>query len=276
MKIGGLGASPQASGAGGRIMDRADDMDACKASLIRGSASAEACAPIETMLVHDCRGVVHMFIGAHKAASVPITMLALWWFGIAVAFADTPGQDAIVREQMLKAGLAPGYLPSSALPKGLDLLPPPPAAGSDRERADLEANALVLSAADKARHALAQNDADSRFPAVVQAFDSALDLEIRGNSTPAIYRILQRSFADFALATLPVKRQYRRTRPFVVNSRPSCTPLEEERLRNDGSYPSGHAAFGFGWALVLASISPERSDALLRRGIDLDISCEIC
>jgi acid phosphatase (class A) len=47
-------------------------------------------------------------------------------------------------------------------------------------------------------------------------------------------------------------------------------------LRTDGSYPSGHSALGWGWALVLAEAAPERADAILQRGRDFGQSRLVC
>jgi acid phosphatase (class A) len=213
-----------------------------------------------------------------------MTMKARTWLqataiallGVTVAAAQGTYAEAAMRAQMLKAGMLPGYLPASALPSGLALLPPPPAADSEAERRDQEANASTLSTADAARRAVAQRDANTRFPQITQSFACVLGVEIGEASTPALYRMMRRSFADFALATVPAKQHFKRPRPFMANGKPSCTPEEEERLRKDGSYPSGHSAYGFGWGLVLASVSPEHTDALIGRGIDFGTSREIC
>jgi acid phosphatase (class A) len=62
----------------------------------------------------------------------------------------------------------------------------------------------------------------------------------------------------------------------VVHNEATCRADQEAILRNDGSYPSGHTAAGWGWALVLAQISPEHADALLKRGIEFGQSRVIC
>lgn len=43
---------------------------------------------------------------------------------------------------------------------------------------------------------------------------------------------------------------------------------EEEKLRPNGSYPSGHTSLGWGTALALAEMAPELQDTILRRGIE--------
>ena len=47
-------------------------------------------------------------------------------------------------------------------------------------------------------------------------------------------------------------------------------------LRNDGSYPSGHSAIGWAWALILAEAAPDRADAILARGRSFSQSRIVC
>ena len=44
----------------------------------------------------------------------------------------------------------------------------------------------------------------------------------------------------------------------------------------DGSYPSGHTALGWAWALVLTEIVPDRADAILARGRAFGESRVVC
>ena len=74
----------------------------------------------------------------------------------------------------------------------------------------------------------------------------------------------------------PAKERYQRTRPFIGNKQPICTPSEQAMLANDGSYPSGHTAVGWAWALVLTEIAPERADEILARGVAYGESRNVC
>ena len=47
-------------------------------------------------------------------------------------------------------------------------------------------------------------------------------------------------------------------------------------MRKDGSYPSGHTAFGWAWALILTEIAPERADVILARGRAFGESRMVC
>ena len=62
----------------------------------------------------------------------------------------------------------------------------------------------------------------------------------------------------------------------MVNGQPICTPEEEEMLRKDGSYPSGHTSIGWGWALILSELSPGQADAIIARGRSFGESRNVC
>ena len=55
----------------------------------------------------------------------------------------------------------------------------------------------------------------------------------------------------------------------------ACAPVREA-LRNSGSYPSGHSASGWAWALTLAELRPDSADAILRRGREFGESRVVC
>ena len=47
-------------------------------------------------------------------------------------------------------------------------------------------------------------------------------------------------------------------------------------LAGDGSYPSGHSAIGWGWALVLSQVFPEKAESILARGREYTYSRMVC
>jgi outer membrane protein TolC len=57
-----------------------------------------------------------------------------------------------------------------------------------------------------------------------------------------------------------------RTRPFVQMNDPVWAQYDTDLLRLNGSYPSGHTAFGWFTALAFAEMCPEEQDNILRRG----------
>jgi membrane-associated phospholipid phosphatase len=52
---------------------------------------------------------------------------------------------------------------------------------------------------------------------------------------------------------------------FMMNNEPVCTPEDEELLRKDGSYPSGHTAIGWAWAPILYEVFPEKTNDIIAR-----------
>jgi len=114
------------------------------------------------------------------------------------------------------------------------------------------------------------------FPEAAETFSCAINAPITEQYTPRLYMLLRRTLADAAFSTFTAKNKYQRLRPFMVNGEPICTPNEEEHLMKDGSYPSGHTAFGWAWALILTEIAPERTDAILARGRAFGESRSIC
>jgi acid phosphatase (class A) len=123
---------------------------------------------------------------------------------------------------------------------------------------------------------LAIQDAELMFPAAADAFSCALGAPITEKDTPHLYMLLRRTLADAGLSTYTAKNQYERKRPFRVNKEPTCTPEEEAHLKKDGSYPSGHTAIGWAWALILSEIAPDRADVILARGRAFGESRIIC
>lgn len=176
----------------------------------------------------------------------------------------------------VRPGILQGYLAPEQQPNSLLLLPPPPEVGSAAWELDLEMAAFYVSLDDEARKEQAVRDANLHFPEAVEAFNMVPGVQISQEQTPQVYMILRRSLADAGLSTYAAKDHYNRERPFMVNGSPTCTPDEEAHLREDGSYPSGHTAIGWAWALILTELYPDQTDAILERGKQFGISRNVC
>jgi len=174
------------------------------------------------------------------------------------------------------ANLPPGYLQRTALPNSLALLPAPPVPGSAAMQRDEDARTAALPLRGTSRWTLAASDADLKFPHAASTFSCAAGITINPEVTPRLYGLLGKMLIDVGLSTYTAKTHYNRTRPFVVHNAATCYPPDEELLRHDGSYPSGHSAAGWGWALVLAELVPARADAILQRGRDFGQSRLLC
>ena len=176
----------------------------------------------------------------------------------------------------IRPGVPAGYLDRSTIPDSQALVPAPPATGSAGLAQDHAVMQAALALRGTPRFEQASLDADLDFPFAAGTFSCALGASIDAQSTPATYRLLRRTLIDGAFSTRAAKELHQRTRPFVENGKPTCTPEDEAELRGNGSYPSGHTAIGWLWALVLAQAVPERTDALLARGRSYGESRLVC
>lgn len=172
--------------------------------------------------------------------------------------------------------LPTGYIPRDKLPDSLLLTPAPPVAGSAAMARDEEGARAAVALRGSPRWEQAKIDADLFSPATTAVFSCAAGVPIGAETTPKLNHLLRRMGPDLALAVYPTKKKHMRGRPFMANGEPTCTPQDEKVLRQDGSYPSGHSAIGWGWGLVLAEVIPDRAAELVARGRAFGDSRRIC
>lgn len=165
----------------------------------------------------------------------------------------------------------------SHTPQSLEFLPPPPAENSPDFARDKALYHIGHAAKGTERWELAAFDADIRANAGAW-FKDAFGMVITPEHTPATYELLFSLARRLHDAGASAKAHYMRKRPYMYfdAAGSTCAPQDEEKLRTNGSYPSGHTALGWGMALVLAELSPERQSALLRRGHEIGQSRVIC
>jgi acid phosphatase (class A) len=190
----------------------------------------------------------------------------------AVPETDSSGEAAA----LLGVDVVAGYLRPEALPNSVILLPPPPAAGSAALASDEQTSRQSLSLRATPRWMLAVDDADMNFPHAADTFSCSLNAPVTERDTPRLYMLMRRIRLDADESTSAAKNRYKRARPFVANAQPVCTPERMKHLLESGSYPSGHSAVGWAWALVLSEIAPEHADAILARGRAYGQSRVVC
>ena len=83
---------------------------------------------------------------------------------------------------------------------------------------------------------------------MAEQFSVPFGMEISKEKTPAIFHVLYRGMFTARLAARKPKLAYQRLRPYVRFQEPTLIPEEEESLRNNGSYPSGHSIRGWAFA----------------------------
>ncbi|MFA7585989.1 MAG: phosphatase PAP2 family protein [Novosphingobium sp.] len=193
------------------------------------------------------------------------------------AFSDTtapvPADEA---RRAAAAFLASGYLGRDRVPDSLLINPPPPERGTVAAIRDEEAAGSAVALRNTPRWEQARIDADLFSPAATGTFSCAAGFTISAETTPKLNALLRRMAADLAAGSYPTKQRYKRDRPFVVNGEATCTPQDEPMLRQDGSYPSGHSAIGYGWGLLLAEVVPDRAAQLVSRGRAFGDSRRVC
>ncbi len=169
-----------------------------------------------------------------------------------------------------------GYLSPSELPDSVALLPPPPPVGSVAFMLDEDTAEFAIGLAGSPRFQQAALDAILAFPFAASTFSCAIGVAIKPDTTPTLYRLLQRTLSDAGAATGKAKDLYRHARPFMVDNHPTCRPEDDDALRKNGSYPSGHTSAGWAWGEVLAEIAPDRANAILARARAFGESRIVC
>lgn len=209
-------------------------------------------------------------MGLERAGGVAVAFAAL---GL-ISAAEPPA--APVKEAISPLATSGGYLPKGGTPSSLAFTPPPPEAGSPAMARDEAAAKAAQAHQSGPRWEMAIRDADLSLPAAVKTFSCAADVDISETATPTLYRLMRRTLVDIGLSPYPTKMKYQRVRPFVATKTPDCTPAYDAVLQRDGSYPSGHSAIGWGWALILAEADPDRAEQILARGRAFGHSRMIC
>jgi acid phosphatase (class A) len=195
---------------------------------------------------------------------------------------------AVAQPAMMQAAPAPAASPGYLAPRPpqslINLLPPPPETGSAEARADRSVyrDSRRGVGGDMWKRAIGQLSVTS--PEFVQQLSCALGAKISPETTPATMAILRRAGSDLAPAVNLAKQYYKRPRPFTTDGGKACDPdaAAAKGTESPGplgySFPSGHAAVGWYWGLILADIRPERAAQLLKFGKatgDLRIACRV-
>jgi acid phosphatase (class A) len=182
----------------------------------------------------------------------------------------------------LTAQQAPaGYLAPGALPDSSVFLPPPPAPGTPAHAAD-------RAAYDNAKMGIGGADWKAGIeelyfgsPEMRFRLSCAAGATLDPKATPALNRLLTRAALDVDAASRAAKARYARPRPFEGDAGAvTCDPRAASGglAKTSPSYPSGHAAAGWLWGLVLSELAPERSTQALRFGAGVGehrIACRV-
>ncbi|MBB4844974.1 acid phosphatase (class A) [Paucibacter oligotrophus] len=158
------------------------------------------------------------------------------------------------------------------------LLPAPPAEGSLADRQDVAA-AQLYQAVDSARRQMAEEDARWLYDRFETSFGQG---PLQRQRLPILVQLLNRTLKQVGGPTFAAKSHFARKRPYQrldlpqVCGRNAATAPADPDSQQRTSYPSGHAAYGWAVAGVLARLQAERAEALLGRAQAYAESRVIC
>ena len=116
------------------------------------------------------------------------------------------------------------------------------------------------------RGAMANRDGKWGHEIMAEIYSGVFGFTICEDSTPAIWKLLVKASYTGHFSTTKAKRKYMRTRPFAQFNEHTWSEFDDdEELRHNGSYPSGHTSLSWSMALVFAEMVPELQDTILRR-----------
>jgi acid phosphatase (class A) len=160
------------------------------------------------------------------------------------------------------------------------ILPPPAKDGSEAQQREMQEVKRLVQTRSKERFDQAHWDARHEDPT---PFAAAIGPKFDLTKLPATARLLEDVLNDQTVATSNAKEYFKRKFPVAaampgdsygqwtcddVDRRPEARPLR--------SYPSGHSTMAYTFGIVLASLIPEKSQAILARAADYAYSREIC
>ena len=171
-----------------------------------------------------------------------------------------------------------GYVEAGSV-DAVQVVGPPPAAGSPAEAADVAAYKAAAAGADTPRWRQAAEDDALDMPVVLKRYACALNADLDPARAPATVRLLTRTMADADHISRGAKTTYNRPRPFAADdpAAPLCVVIPaERRARTSSTYPSGHATLGTIWGLVLIQLAPDRAGEIAARTRFFIESRQVC
>ena len=160
------------------------------------------------------------------------------------------------------------FLSEDEIPAGAEFLPLPPTPTDAAFYNDWRRYQWGKTMRETERGKLAVEDAVHTVEYFSKIYSEPLGITISPDNTPEITALLTRLLETTYLCNKKSKSVVMRTRPFIQFNEPTPVPEDEEKLRKNSSYPSGHTSMGWAIALVLAEINPDNQNAILKRGYE--------
>ena len=160
------------------------------------------------------------------------------------------------------------FLTAAEIPTAAEFMPLPPTPADPAFENDRLRYEWGKTMRDTERGKQATEDAALTPEYLSEIYSEPFGMKISENDTPEIWALLNRVFATASACSRKSKGRIMRTRPFAQFNEPTPVPEDEEVLRKNSSYPSGHTTRGWAIALVLAEINPARQNEILKRGYE--------
>lgn len=109
-----------------------------------------------------------------------------------------------------------------------------------------------------------------------RAFSPAAGFVIGPEECPEIFKLVEGAMKDASATNKRAKNYYRRTRPFAHYKESSLVPQYDEEEAVTYSYPSGHSVRGWVYALTLALVVPDSTEALISRAQEYALNRVVC
>ena len=111
---------------------------------------------------------------------------------------------------------------------------------------------------------------------ISKAFSPVVGFLIGPDETPEINKLVEGARLDARVANRLAKDHFRRTRPFVHFKEPSLVPKYDTAYSTSYSFPSGHSVRSYVYAMTLALIVPDSTEALTARAREYALNRIIC
>ena len=174
----------------------------------------------------------------------------------------------IVLSLSVMAGKPHPYFTVPEMPNALHYLPGPPQTDEMRYAYDTAQYEWGKRMRPTPRGEKARLDAEYSIDRMAAIFSPVMGVEISKKHTQQLWKLLVDATETTSYACDSAKIVYHRPRPYMVYNEPTLVPEDEEVLRRNGSYPSGHTTLGWATALILCEIYPEAQDAILKEGFE--------
>lgn len=166
-----------------------------------------------------------------------------------------------------KESFSPFYTREEA-PHLEQVLPNPPELSESRFFYDWTQYQWGKSIRDTERGRLAVEDASIGAAYFMKRFGAAIGVELSPEKYPEMYRLMSRLHLTEQQAGASAKAHFARVRPYQQYKEPSGVPRHENPT-DFTSYPSGHTHASWLVGLMLTTVAPEHTEAIMKTAYEL-------